>query len=111
MRLPTRPHKIARKFMGGGVYREIQQIRYYFVFVSKVRTSLHFTDSDMLLVINVRASVMLSRARAADHSGRAVFVRSNTGIVGSNHTRGVDVCVLLSGVCAILCAGSGFPTG
>jgi hypothetical protein len=31
----------------------------------------------------------------ADHSGCAVFARSNTGVVGSNLTRGMDVCVRL----------------
>jgi hypothetical protein len=40
-----------------------------------------------------------------------VFARSNTGIVGSNPTRGVDICVLLFRVCAILCAGSCLATG
>jgi hypothetical protein len=29
----------------------------------------------------------------ADHSGRAVFALSNTGIVGSNPTQGMDVYV------------------
>jgi hypothetical protein len=47
----------------------------------------------------------------ADHSGRAVFfARSNTGIVGSNLTWGMDVCVRLFCVCAVLCAGSGLAT-
>jgi hypothetical protein len=36
---------------------------------------------------------------AADHTGRAVFARSNTGIVGSDSTRGMDVCVFCS-VCS-----------
>jgi hypothetical protein len=29
----------------------------------------------------------------ADHSGRAVFARSNIGIVGSNTTQGTDICL------------------
>jgi hypothetical protein len=33
-----------------------------------------------------------------------VFARSNAGIVGSNPTRGMDVCVRL--FCVVLCAGS-----
>jgi hypothetical protein len=39
----------------------------------------------------------------ADHSGRArtVSSRSNTGIVGSNSTRGMDVCVRLFCVQAV----------
>jgi hypothetical protein len=36
-----------------------------------------------------------------------VVARSTTGIVGSNPTRGMDVCVGLFCVCAVLCAGSG----
>jgi hypothetical protein len=40
-----------------------------------------------------------------------VFTRSNTGIVGSNLTWGMDVCVLLFCVCAVLCAGSGLASG
>jgi hypothetical protein len=30
-----------------------------------------------------------------------VFARSNTGIVGSNHTEGMDVCLCC--VCVVLC--------
>jgi hypothetical protein len=32
-----------------------------------------------------------------------ILVRSNTGIVGSNPTWGMDVCVRLFCVCAVLC--------
>jgi hypothetical protein len=51
----------------------------------------------------------------ADDSGRAVqgmnvFARSNTGIVGSNPIRGMDVYVCLFCVC-VLCVGSGLATG
>jgi hypothetical protein len=40
-----------------------------------------------------------------------VFTHSNNGIVGSNPTRGMVVCVRLSCVCAVLCVGSGLATG
>jgi hypothetical protein len=40
-----------------------------------------------------------------------VFARSNTGIVVSNPTRGMDVCVRLVYVCVVLCVGSGLATG
>jgi hypothetical protein len=53
----------------------------------------------------------LNQFKGADHSGRAVFARSNTGIVGSNPTRGVGVCVLLFCVCVVVCIGSGLATG
>jgi hypothetical protein len=43
----------------------------------------------------------------ADHSGRAkawtIFACSNTGIVGSNPTRRMYVCVRLLCVCVVLC--------
>jgi hypothetical protein len=39
------------------------------------------------------------------------FARSNTGIVGSNPTRGMDVCVRLFCVCVVLYVGSGLATG
>jgi hypothetical protein len=32
---------------------------------------------------------------AARSKARNIFVRWNTGIVSSNHTRGMDVCVLV----------------
>jgi hypothetical protein len=35
-----------------------------------------------------------------------VFVRSNAAIMGSNPTRGMDVCVHLFYVCVVLCVGS-----
>jgi hypothetical protein len=48
----------------------------------------------------------------ADHSGRAVssFAR-NPGIVGSNPTQNIDVCVRLFCVYAVLCVGIGLATG
>jgi hypothetical protein len=40
-----------------------------------------------------------------------VFARSNTGIVGLNPTRGMDVYVRFFCVCVVLCVGSGLATG
>jgi hypothetical protein len=40
-----------------------------------------------------------------------VFARSNAGIVDSNPTRGMDICVRLTSVCVVLCVGSGRATG
>jgi hypothetical protein len=48
---------------------------------------------------------------AARSKAWTVFSRSDTGIVGLNPTWGVDVCVRLFCVCAVLCAGSGLTTG
>jgi hypothetical protein len=48
---------------------------------------------------------------AARSKAWTVFARSNTGIVDSNPTRGMDVCVSLLCVCVVLCVGSGLATG
>jgi hypothetical protein len=40
-------------------------------------------------------------------AGLTVFDCSNTGVVGSNPTRGMDVCLRLFCVCVVLCVGSG----
>jgi hypothetical protein len=43
--------------------------------------------------------------------GRTVFARSDAELVGSNPTQGMDVCVRLFCLCAVLCVGSGLATG
>jgi hypothetical protein len=40
-----------------------------------------------------------------------VFALTNAGITGSNRTQGMDVCLRLFCVCAVLCVGSGLATG
>jgi hypothetical protein len=40
-----------------------------------------------------------------------VFARSNAGIVNSNTTQGMNVCVPLFCVCVVLCVGRGLATG
>jgi hypothetical protein len=39
------------------------------------------------------------------------FARSNSGVISSNPTRGMDVCVRLLCVCVVLCVGSGLAMG
>jgi hypothetical protein len=48
---------------------------------------------------------------AARSEAWTLFARSNTGIVGSNPTWDMDVCVLLFCVYVVLCVGSGLATG
>jgi hypothetical protein len=48
---------------------------------------------------------------AARSKAWTVFVRSNTGLVGSDPTRGMDVCLRLFYVYFVLCVGSGLVTG
>jgi hypothetical protein len=47
---------------------------------------------------------------AARSKARTVFARSNAGIVASNPTQGMDVCVRLFCVCVVLCVGSSLAT-
>jgi hypothetical protein len=47
----------------------------------------------------------------ATSTSHTVCARSDAGIVGSNPTRGMDVCVRLFCVCVVLCVGSGLATG
>jgi hypothetical protein len=47
---------------------------------------------------------------AALSEARTVFARSNTGVVGSNTVRDMDVCVRLFCVCAVLCVDSDLAT-
>jgi hypothetical protein len=48
---------------------------------------------------------------AARSMAWTVFARSNTGIVGSNPTQGIDVCVCVYSVCVVLHVGKGLATG
>jgi hypothetical protein len=56
--------------------------------------------------------VDLAPITAAERSKAwTVVARSNAGIVSSNPTQGMDVCVRLFCVCADLCAATGLATG
>jgi hypothetical protein len=48
---------------------------------------------------------------AARYKAWTIFARSNTGVVGSNPTQDMDVCVHLFCVYVVLCVGSGLATG
>jgi hypothetical protein len=48
---------------------------------------------------------------AARSKAWTVFASLNTGIVGSNPTQRMDVCVCLFWVCVVLCVDSGIATG
>jgi hypothetical protein len=58
-----------------------------------------------------RIALPLPITVTARSKARIVFARSNTGIVGSNPTQNMDVCVRLFCVCVVLCVGSGLVTG
>jgi hypothetical protein len=60
--------------------------------------------------------VLTSNLPSVNHSGRTAQDKKclrqlNTGIVGSNPTQGMDLCVRLLCVCAVLCLGSGLWDG
>jgi hypothetical protein len=51
-----------------------------------------------MLLLNV-SGLLTGYMALVDYCGLAVFARSNVGIVGSNPTRGIDVCLRLFCVC------------
>jgi hypothetical protein len=61
--------------------------------------------------ISGKVKVKLPLTVAARPKAWTVFARSNTGVVDSNPTRGMDVCMHLFCVCVALCIGSGLATG
>jgi hypothetical protein len=47
---------------------------------------------------------------AARSKAWTVIARGNAGIVNSNPTQGMNVCVCVYAVCVVLCVGSGSAT-
>jgi hypothetical protein len=47
---------------------------------------------------------------AATSKAWTVFARSSAGILGSNSTQAMGVCVCVYFVCVVLCVGSGLAT-
>jgi hypothetical protein len=56
-----------------------------------------------LLCIFLKVQVNVPITVAARSKAWTVFARSNTGIVGSNHTQGMDVCVCVYSVFLLSC--------
>jgi hypothetical protein len=80
------------------------------IHIPLVVSGFHPEDEDSKL----RGSMFLasrSQCPAALSKAWIVIARSNTGIVGSNPTQGIDVCVLLFCVWVVLCVGSCLMTG
>jgi hypothetical protein len=71
---------------------------------------IHF-NSDFVIYVLGLLRYLLPITVAAQSKVWTVFTRSNTGIVGSNPTRGMNVCVRLFCVCAVLYTSSGLATG
>jgi hypothetical protein len=67
---------------------------------------MDFYESNFLNVFAHKQVTLAARSKAW-----TVFARSNTAIVGSNLNWGMNICVRLLCVCAVLCAGSSLATG
>jgi hypothetical protein len=75
-------------------------------------SSIHFPSARCVSAANVVCRDTDTPIAVAARSGTwTVFARSNTGIVGSNPSRGMNVCARLFCVCVVLCVGSGLVTG
>jgi hypothetical protein len=61
--------------------------------------------------LNGVKKTQVPNTEATQSKAWTVFARSNTGILGSNPTRGMDVCARLFCVCVVLGVGSGLATG
>jgi hypothetical protein len=82
----------------------------------KTRPSVFRAAFELYLMTSYREQILL-RVKwhepitvAARSKVLTVFARLNTRVVGSNPTRGMDVCVRLFCVYVVLCAGSGLAT-
>jgi hypothetical protein len=71
----------------------------------------HIISEITLEVFNISNTQLMLITVAARSKAWTVFARSKTGAMGSNPTRGMDVCVRLFCDFAVLCAGSGLATG
>jgi hypothetical protein len=56
-----------------------------------------------ILVINRSIYFFGSDYAVADYNGRAVFALSNVGIMGSNPTQGMNICVCVYSVFVLSC--------
>jgi hypothetical protein len=68
-----------------------------------------FNIGDYLIYVNYLLKLPITVA--AQSKAWTVFAHPNTGIMSSNPTWGMDVCLRLFRVCVVLRAGSGLATG
>jgi hypothetical protein len=76
-----------------------------------VRTRVWIMNEVRLLLLSHVLMLVLRQLVCGRPMAWTVFAHSNTGIMCSNPTRGMDVCVRLFCVCVVLCLGSGLVTG
>jgi hypothetical protein len=76
--------------------------------MKRIFHGLHIFQNEFFAIF--RSSLDLVPIAVATRSKvLTIFARSNTGIVGSNPTQGMDVCLRL--FCVLSCVGSGLATG
>jgi hypothetical protein len=75
-----------------------------------IQTSVVRSIFDSMLLVNTyeHTSPITVAARSKTWT---VFARSNTGVMDSNPTKGMDVCVRLFCAYVVLCVGRGLATG
>jgi hypothetical protein len=71
--------------------------------LDSMKASLDLLSNDLT---SFEPITVVARSKA-----RTIFARAKTGILGSNPTRGIDVCVRLFCVCIVLCAGISLAAG
>jgi hypothetical protein len=84
-----------------------------FFFLSDLLLGYRKCCGNLHIIGNVKPNKFVGRsyyAAAALCKARNVFTRLSTGIVSSNPTRGLDVCLLYFCVCGV-CVGRGLATG
>jgi hypothetical protein len=83
---------------------KFQNLLMFGVFISLMNPPLTLLDHQMLHMQNKLTNVIVMPAPVAELSeARAVFCRSNTGIVCSNSDPGMDVCPCFSVLCCPVC--------
>jgi hypothetical protein len=91
---------------GGGVHYIVHMTS--LIFVQSQMTPVHVLKQHFF---NFHLSIIQPITVAARSKAWTVFSHSNTGIVGSNSTWAMNVCVPLFCVCVVLCVGIGLATG
>jgi hypothetical protein len=107
---------VIRKVLENQVRLKLNGTHQLLVFDDVVNTrilddNIDTTKKNTEILIDASKEVGLPITVDARFEARTAFVRSNTGILGWNSVRGMDVCIRLFCVCIFLCASSGLATG
>jgi hypothetical protein len=75
------------------------------------KTAIYLNPVRLYYPVNIITFLLMQIAVVSRSKTWTFFARWNAGIVGSNPTQGIDVCLHLLCVRVVLCVGSGFATG